>query len=66
MVRTYKRKTTRGASQDILERASDEVINQERHLRSVADAYGIDKMTLYRYCKKKGKRKLMGRRLDRK
>jgi hypothetical protein len=54
MVRTYKRKTTRGASQDVLERASDEVLNNGLHLRPVADAYGVDKMTLYRYCKKKG------------
>jgi hypothetical protein len=69
MVRTYKRKTTRGTLQDILERASDEAISQKRHLRSVADACGIGKTTLYRFCKKKRKWYLMGimgYRLDRK
>lgn len=53
MVRTYKRKTERGVSQDVLERASHEVIDMNQHLRPVAEAYGVDKMTLHRYCKKK-------------
>jgi hypothetical protein len=53
MVRTYKRKTERGVSQDVLERASHEVIDKNQHLRPVAEAYGVDKMTLHRYCKKK-------------
>lgn len=49
----YKRKTSCGAAQAILEQAADEVINQKHHLWPVAKKFEIDKMTLYRYCKKK-------------
>ena len=52
MVRTYKRKPNRGADREILERAADEVLKQQHSLRTVALAYGIDKMTLFRFCKK--------------
>jgi len=52
MVRTYKRKTSRGAEPDALARAADEEIQQGHSFRTVALAYDIDKMTLFRYCKK--------------
>jgi len=54
MVRTYKRKTSRGTTSDVLDRASAEVLQQKKSFRVVALAYGIDKMTLYRHCKKLG------------
>ena len=51
MVRTYKRKTSRGTTSDVLHRASKEVLNDKKSFREVALVYGIGKMTLYRYCK---------------
>jgi len=52
MPRTYKRKTSRGTTPDVLERAAADVLRKQQSLRSVALAYSIDKMTLHRYCKK--------------
>ena len=52
MVRTYKRKTTFGASLEILKLAAEEVISKKQTLRTVALHHGIDKMTLFRFCKK--------------
>jgi len=52
MVRTYKRKTTRGSQTDIMQRAVEEVVKNKQSYRTVALAFGVDKMTLYRHCKK--------------
>lgn len=53
-MRTYKRKTDRGKTPvGVYERASEEVLQNGRSLRNVADEYGINFMTLGRYCKKK-------------
>ena len=52
MTRTFHRKTTRGASSDVMTRAAAEVIQQQKSLRSVSLLYNIDKMTLHRYCKR--------------
>ena len=52
MVRTYKRKTTRGSQSDIMQRAVEEVVKNKQSYRTVALAFGIDKMTLHRQCKK--------------
>ena len=52
MARTYKRKTNRGSSSDVLERAAIEVLEKKESLRKVASAFGVDKMTLFRYCRR--------------
>jgi len=52
MVRTYKRKTDRGTTSENLHHATKEVLNEHKSFRTVAVAYGIDKMTLYRHCRK--------------
>ena len=52
MVRTYKRKTDRGTTSENMHHATKEVLNEQKSFRTVAVAYGIDKMTLYRRCRK--------------
>ena len=49
MVRTYERKTTFGASLEVLKLAADEVISKKQSLRTVALTHGLDKMTLLRF-----------------
>lgn len=50
MPRQWKRKTDRGVSADILQRAALEV-RQGTSVRAVAKAHSICHVTLYRYCK---------------
>lgn len=52
-MRTYKRKTERGkSSAETFRTAAKEVLDNGRSLRTVADEYSINFMTLHRYCKK--------------
>lgn len=51
MPRNYKRKTTRGMiAPELMQKAALEVLVDRQSLRSIAETYGIDKMTLFRYC----------------
>lgn len=53
-MRTYKRKTERGKTPlEVFERASVEVLINNRSLRSVAAEFQINRMTLQRFCKRK-------------
>ena len=54
MPRSWKRKT------DILKRASNEVKEQGKSVRSVAEVYGICHVTLYRFCKERKKLEVKG------
>lgn len=55
MVRTYKRKTERGyISKDVFEQARNAVSQEKISIRTAADRYGINFMTLFRYIKKRG------------
>ncbi len=55
MPRSWKRKTDRGMPLDILKRASHEVKEQGKSIRSVAKVYGMCHVTLYRFCKERKK-----------
>lgn len=50
-MRTYKRKTARGASADILRRAAEKVKDGDT-IRKVARDFSVDRMTLTRFIKK--------------
>ena len=52
MVRTYKRKTTFGASLEVLKLAAEEVISKKQSLKTVALTHGLDKISLLCFCKK--------------
>ena len=52
-MRKYKRKTDRGkTSPDILKRAAEAVLSENRPVRAVAREYGVCHVTLYRLVKK--------------
>lgn len=52
-MRNYKKKTQRGTiPEDVYIRASKEVLENKKSLRTVAADYGVNFMTLQRYCKK--------------
>lgn len=52
-MRVYKRKTDRGNTPvETFRTAAKEVLEKKRSLRSVAQEFGINFMTLQRYCKK--------------
>lgn len=54
MVRTYKRKTSRGTtSREVFEQASNLVLNGNLSLRDAANSHDINFMTLHRYIKKR-------------
>ena len=52
-MRTYVRKTQRGSTpKDVMERAVKAVVEGGQSYRAVGKDFGIDHITLYRYCKK--------------
>lgn len=59
---SWKRKTDPGVPLNILERASNDVKEQGKSIRSVAKQYGICHVTLYRFCKERKKLEEKGSR----
>ncbi|KAJ7999125.1 hypothetical protein DPEC_G00212160 [Dallia pectoralis] len=51
MPRQWKRKTNRGVTASLLQKASDEVTKTGKSVRSAVKAHGICHVTLSRYCK---------------
>lgn len=53
MPRNYERKTSRGlVPSDVMHTAAREVLTDRQSLRSVAEKHNIDKMTLFRFCRR--------------
>lgn len=52
-MRNYKKKTNRGeVPKEVYVAAAREIMEENKHLRPVADKYGINFMTLQRYVKR--------------
>lgn len=52
-MRNYKKKTNRGeVPKEVYVAAAKEIMEENKHLRPVADKYGINFMTLQRYVKR--------------